>query len=126
MAVRGLALVVAFAAVACAGAARAQPAQGGLYDAELCVTTRPQTPPSCGAADVEVAGARLSVRVADIVYRLVLRSAQLDVQTMHEQMQIDEFSAAYRWSGATLRFSDVAKNVLYELRIGARKTTVRP
>ena len=113
-----LALAVASAAV---GAAPAAP---GRYDAELCVATRPQAPPTCGAAEVEVTAARISVRVADIVYRLALRPAQVDVETMHGQMQIDEFSAAYEWDGATLRFSDAAKDVRYEVRIGARKGSV--
>jgi len=71
---------------------------------------------------VQVAGPRLSVRVADIVYRLALRSAELDGETMHGSMQIDEFSAAYDWAGDTLRFSDAAKNVLYEVRLGARRS----
>ncbi|HEY4956422.1 MAG TPA: hypothetical protein VII31_01290 [Caldimonas sp.] len=119
------ALVLALAAVACTPAARAQPAQGGLYEAQFCVATRPEAPPTCGAADVEVAGRRLSVRVADIVYRLALRGAQVDVETMHGRMQIDEFSAAYEWSGATLRFSDADKSVRYEVRLGARKTARR-
>jgi len=93
----------------------------GRYDAELCVATRPGAAPSCGAAEVEVTPARISVRVADIVYRLALRPAQLDVATMHGQMQIDEFSAAYEWEGTTLRFNDADKDVRYEVRIGARK-----
>jgi len=37
-------------------------------------------------------------------------------------MQIDEFSAAYDWAGDTLRFNDAAKNVLYEVRLGARRS----
>ena len=44
---------------------------------------------------------------------------------MHGQMQIDEFSAAYDWDGTTLRFSDAAKAVRYEVRIGARRTASR-
>jgi len=44
---------------------------------------------------------------------------------MHGQMQIDEFSAAYDWDGMTLRFSDAAKDVRYEVRIGARRTAAR-
>lgn len=116
-------LVALLAAAARAGAVPAAP---GRYDAELCVATRPEAAPSCGAADVEVAPAHISVRVADIVYRLALKPAQLDVETMHGRMQIDEFSAAYEWEGSTLRFSDAAKDVRYEVRIGARKgATVR-
>jgi hypothetical protein len=123
-----LALVAGFAAAASVAAVSAQPApslQGGRYAAQLCVATRADATPTCGAAEVQVAGQRLSVRVADIVYRLALRSAELDVQTMHGAMQIDEFSAAYAWDGDTLRFSDAAKNVLYEVRLGARRTAAQ-
>ena len=104
---RSAALIALLAAGAAAGATPAAP---GRYDAELCVATRPQAAPTCGAAEVEVTPARISVRVADIVYRLALRPAQLDVETMHGPMQIDEFSAAYDWDGTTLRFSDAAKD----------------
>jgi hypothetical protein len=121
-----LARVAGFTAAVCAAAAAAAQAapalQGGRYDAQLCVATRPDAAPTCGAAEVQVAGPRLSVRVADIVYRLALRSAELDVATMHGSMQIDEFSAAYDWAGDTLRFNDAAKNVLYEVRLGARRS----
>ena len=115
---RSVALIALLAAGAAAGAAPAAP---GRYDAQLCVATQPAAAPTCGAAEVEVTSARISVRVADIVYRLALRPTQLDVETMHGQMQIDEFSAAYEWDGAILRFSDAAKDVRYEVRIGARK-----
>ncbi len=108
-----------------AGGASATPAAPDRYDGELCVATRPPAAPTCGAAEVEVTPARISVRVADIVYRLALQAAKLDVETMHGQMQIDEFSAAYDWQGATLRFSDAAKDVRYEVRIGARKAAGR-
>jgi len=108
-----------------AAGAGAAPAGPGRYDAQLCVATQAGAEPTCGAADVEVTAARISVRVADIVYRLALRPAQLDVETMHGRMQIDEFSAAYEWDGATLRFSDAAKDVRYEVRIGARRTAAR-
>jgi len=125
---RSAALIALLAAAAAAGAAPPAP---GRYDAELCVATRPEAAPTCGAAEVEVTSARISVRVADIVYRLALRPAQVDVETMHGRMQIDEFSAAYEWDGTTLRFSDAAKDVRYEVRLGARKgaavkTATRP
>jgi hypothetical protein len=124
---RRLALVAVASALAWTTAAAAQPAQSGRYDAQLCVATRADEAPTCGAAEVEVevAGRRLNVRVADIVYRLALRSEELDVETMHGRMQIDEFSAAYQWAGDTLRFSDAAKNVLYEVRLGARRTPAK-
>jgi membrane-bound lytic murein transglycosylase B len=115
---RSAALIALLAAASAAGAAPAAP---GRYEAQLCVATQPDAAPSCGAAEVEVTAARISVRIADIVYRLALKPAQLDVETMHGRMQIDEFSAPYEWEGATLRFSDAAKDVRYEVRIGARK-----
>ncbi|MEO8310892.1 MAG: hypothetical protein ABI520_06940 [Caldimonas sp.] len=115
----------ALLALLTAAGAGATPAAPGRYDGELCVATRPQAAPDCGAAEVEVAAARISVRVADIVYRLALKPARLDVETMHGRMQIDEFSAAYDWQGTTLRFSDADKNVRYEVRIGARRTGAR-
>ena len=40
-------------------------------------------------------------------------------------MEIDEFSAAYQWAGDTLRFSDAAKNVRYEVRLGARRAAAK-
>ena len=61
------------------------------------------------------------MRVADIVYRLVLRPTQADIDTLHGKMEIDQFSAFYQWQGTTLRFQDPDKGVRYEVRIGARK-----
>ncbi len=116
---------VLIALLTAAGGAGATPAAPGRYDAELCVATRPQAAPTCGPAEVEVARARISVRIADIVYRLSLKPAKLDVQTMHGRMKVDEFSAAYDWQGTTLRFSDAAKDVRYEVRIGARRAAAR-
>jgi len=104
-----------------AAAAAAAPAAPGRSEAELCVATRREAAPSCGAADVEIAAGAISGRVSDIVYRLALRREQLDVAMMHGAMQIDEFSAAYLWEGTILRFSDADKDVRYEVRIGARK-----
>ena len=113
---------LALAASLLGSAAGAQPAALGRYDGQLCVATQPGVAPTCGAAEVDVASARrLSVRVADIVYRLALRGGQLNVTTMHGNMQIDEFSAAYKWSGDTLLFGDPAKDARYEIRVGARK-----
>ncbi len=118
---RRSALLIALAAAAAAAA----PSAPGRYDAELCVATRPQAAPTCGAADVDVTPGKISVRVADIVYLLALHPAQLYVETMHGAMQIDEFSAAYDWQGTTLRFSDADKDVRYEVRIGARRNGSR-
>jgi hypothetical protein len=104
------------------GTVAAAAAPPGRYDGELCVATLPQVAPSCGPAAVEVTAKLISVRVADIVYRLALRPAQLDVETMQGSMQLDEFSAEYAWDGSTLRFSDADKAVRYEVRIGARRS----
>ena len=115
------ALIAWAASVAAPAAFAAAPAEPGRYAAELCVAAQPGAAPTCGSAEVEVAPGRISVRVADIVYRLALGPAQLDVATMHGLMQIDEFSAEYRWEGPTLRFSDVDKDVRYEVRIQAKR-----
>lgn len=116
---------LAAGAALAAAAALAAPSSPGRYDAELCVATRPGTPPTCGAADVEVRSGLVSVRVSDIVYNLALRRDQLDVVTMHGKMQIDEFSSPYQWLETTLVFIDPDKDVRYEVRIGARKTAAR-
>jgi hypothetical protein len=93
----------------------------GRYDGELCVTVGSQ-PRSCGAVDVQVLSQRrLTVRVADIAYRLELRSSQLDVVTMHGPMQIDGFVAPYEWLGDVLQFDDPPKNTRYELRVAERR-----
>lgn len=116
----------ALAAALSGPAAGAQPAAPGRYDGQLCVATEPSVEPTCGAAEVDVSSARrLSVRVADIVYHLALHGTQLDVTTMHGRMQIDGFSAAYKWSGDTLLFGDPAKDARYEVRVGARKGAAR-
>ena len=113
---------LALVAALLGSAAGAQPAAPGRYDGQLCVATQPDVEPTCGAAEVDVPSARrLNVRVADIVYHLSLRGVQLDVTTMHGRMQIDEFSAAYKWSGDTLLFGDPAKDARYEIRVGAKK-----
>jgi hypothetical protein len=123
---RTSAALIALAAGGAAAAAPSTPSAPGRYAAELCVATQAQAPPTCGAADVEIAaGPLVLVRVADIVYRLALGSDRLDLQTMHGQIQIDEFSTAYAWQGTTLRFKDPDKDVRYEVRVGARKTTLR-
>ena len=88
--------------------------------------TKPGAEPACGAAEAEVRGtSQLEVRVADIRYRIVLHSAELDVSTRHGSLQVDEFSSTYEWSkgvaGEVLRFGDEAKDVRYEIRLGARR-----
>lgn len=109
-----LALLIGATAVSAAPGA-------GRYDGEFCVTIA-QQPRSCGPVDVQVLSAqRLTVRVADIAYRLELRSSQLDVVTMHGLMQIDGFVAPYEWLGDVLQFDDLPKNTRYELRVAERK-----
>ena len=98
----------------------------GRYAGELCVATRPGDAPSCGPAEIELhASGQLSVTLADIVYRLRLRTSQLDVTTMQGRMQIDAFDAPYEWAGPVLRFEDAAKSVRYEIRLGPRKPATR-
>lgn len=109
-----LALAIAFA---CAAPAAAQVPAPGRYDAQLCVANPASEPPRCGDAELVVESARRArVRVADIVYRLRLRSSQLDVTTMHGAMQIDGFGADFAWEGGALVFTDAEKNVRYEIR----------
>ncbi len=111
--------------LATASSASAAPSSG-RYDAQLCVATRPGAEPGCGAAEADVrAGGRVDVRVADVVYKLALRSSRLDVATFHGALQIDEFSSPFEWdktvAGEVLRFGDEAKSVRYEVRLGARR-----
>ena len=106
------------AAVAVASAAA--PASG-RYDAQLCVATGPAGP-SCGPAEVELrSNGEAQVRVADIVYRLLLKSSQVEVVLMHGTMQLDEFVASYKWVGHSLQFDDKGKNARYEVRLGTRR-----
>ncbi len=119
---RGLASLLLLAATS-AGAAGPAP---GRYDATLCVGTAAAAPATCGAAKFELRpGGRAQVRVADIVYRLHLRPAQLDVTTMQGTMEIDEFSTTYEWQDGRLRFSDDDKNVRYEVRLGPKLRAAR-
>lgn len=118
---RGLALSLLFIATA-AGAVGPAP---GRYEATLCVGTA-AAPVSCGAARFELRpDGQALVRVADVVYRLHLRPAQLDVATMQGTMEIDEFSTAYEWQYGRLLFTDADKNVRYEVRIGAKLPAAR-
>ena len=71
------------------------------------------------------AGSGSRSAISDIVYRLALHSAQLDVTMMQGRMQIDEFSAAYLWRGDTLLFGDPAKDARYEIRVGAKRAPAR-
>ena len=115
------ALLIVTLVAAAAGPARAAGPVPGRYDALLCVGTRADAALTCGAADVELrTGGVLSVRVADIVYVLAQGPRELVVATLHGPMTVDEFRAPFEWSGGTLRFSDTAKAVRYEVRLGAR------
>ena len=65
------------------------------------------------------------MRVADVVYQLHVRPAQVDVKTMQGKMEIDEFSAEYEWHGNVLSFVDGDKNVRYEITPGAKARVKR-
>ncbi|MDQ2928579.1 MAG: hypothetical protein ABI330_15165 [Caldimonas sp.] len=113
---RGLAFLLLLASAV----ASAAPAPG-RYEATLCVRTSEADPASCGPAVFELrSGGHAQIRVADVVYRLHLRPAQVDVMTMQERVEIDEFSAFYEWHGKVLTFTDPDKNVRYEVKTGAR------
>ncbi len=119
-------VTVALVASLLAADAAAQPTSPGRYDAQLCVATRADARLNCGAAEVDLSsGHRLSVRVADVVYRLALHDARLDVSMMQGSMEIDEFSAAYKWKGDTLLFGDPAKDARYEIRVGGKRGPAR-
>jgi hypothetical protein len=108
-------------AMATAVPAMAAPA-AGHYDALLCVATGPAGP-DCGPAEVELrTNGEARVRVADIVYRLLLRSSQVEVVLMQGTMQLDEFVAGYEWVGRSLQFDDKDKNARYEVRLGDRRS----
>ena len=118
--------VVLLAAVALAAPAAAAGPAPGRYQATLCVSPAASAPASCGPAELEVRSAsRAQVRVADIVYRLHLRPDQVDVATMHGNMQIDEFSAEYVWRDGVLSFLDADKQARYEVRPGPRLAGAR-
>ena len=89
----------------------------GRYDGELCVSTAAQ-PPNCGAVEAWLfnGSGNAQVMVSDIIYRLSLKDGWLDLMLVHGQMPIDRFSAAYRWSGDVLRFTDIDRSVHYSIR----------
>ena len=106
-----LALVVASASPE----ALARP-EGVRPAAQLCVATLPKAP-SCGPAQVDLrADGTLRVRIDDIVYRLRLRSSQVEVVVMHNVVQVDEFTVPFQWVGNTLQFRDDDRNSAYEIR----------
>ena len=115
---RRAALLLLAATAVPAGAAGPAP---GRYAATFCVSPSAVAPLSCGPVELAVrSGTRVDVRAADIVYRLRLRSSQLDVVTLHGKVTIDEFSADYAWKDGVLRFVDADKQARYEVRPGTR------
>jgi len=115
---RRAALSLLAALAAPAGATTPAP---GRYQATLCVSPSAAAPPTCGPVELAVrSGTRVDVQVADIVYRLHLRPAQVDVVTLHGRVTIDEFSAEYAWQDGVLSFVDADKQARYEVRPGAR------
>jgi len=110
-----------------AASVQAAPAAGS-YEAQLCVTLAAQ-PPSCGAAQAQLSGGRLQVKVSDIVYRLKLQPqrarGQLDVLLMQGTMQIDEFSSTYEWAANKLLFDDADKQTRYEVQFGKRQRDIK-
>ncbi|MEP7302656.1 MAG: hypothetical protein ABI699_14145 [Caldimonas sp.] len=112
-------------ALGAAHAAAAAPAPG-RYQARLCVATSASAPPGCGPAELAIHPAgRAELRVADVVYRLHLGPARLDVETLHGRMQIDQFSAVYEWQGDVLRFVDTDRQASYEVTVGPRSRSRR-
>lgn len=94
----------------------------GRYDAELCVANPRSAPPSCGTLELRVVTPRrLELRLADVAYRLDLRSSQLALVIRQGAMQLDEFDADYAWEGGALRFDDPDKDIGYRVRPGARR-----
>ncbi len=97
----------------------------GRYAAQWCVTL-PNTDAACGPVQAQWrTGGRATLRFSDIVYNLRLRRGEVDVVLKQGAMQIDGFTAAYEWDGATLRFFDTQKNVRYELLTPARPAAPR-
>ena len=111
--------------LACIASARAEPAPRltpGRYDAELCVANPRSAPPSCGTLELRVLSPRrYELRLADVAYRLDLRSSQLALVIRQGTMQLDEFDADYAWEGGALRFDDPDKDIGYRVRPGARR-----
>lgn len=87
----------------------------GEFQGEMCVTTVGQGV-NCGPVSARLSGEVAQVQVSDIGYHLFLKKGQLDLVLMHGAMRIDSFTAAYRWRGALLQFSDPDKPVHYQIR----------
>lgn len=108
---------VTVAAILSACAGLPQPPLDGSYDGELCVANAAQAP-HCGPVEAWLfnGGGNAQVLVSDIVYRLSLKDGRLELMLVHGQMPVDRFSAAYRWSGDVLRFTDLERSVHYSIR----------
>ena len=120
---RGAGPWIALAALAAGGASAAVadgPPALGRHAAELCVANA-SAAPSCGPAQVELRrDGSARVRVDDLVYRLQLRSSQVEVVLMHGAVQVDEFTVPYAWVGSSLQFTDDERKVRYEVRFAKR------
>jgi hypothetical protein len=103
-----------------ASAAAAVPVMG-RYAATLCVVNAGQ-PANCGPAEAQVRrGGAVDVRVSDIVYRLARSGNAAVVVVTQGQMMIDVFDTGPQWSGRSLSFVDVEKQVRYQLELGIRQ-----
>jgi hypothetical protein len=107
-------------AVACASLPSSP--SDGRYAGELCVAQAAR-PADCGPVQLMLASDVVLVRVSDMVYRLFLNGDQLDLLLMHDRVQVDAFNAGYAWHGQSLRFTDIARSVRYEVRFGAVQGT---
>lgn len=122
----GAALLAALGATAMAAVPTAEVPAPGTYAAQLCVAVA-QAPAQCGEVEFQLGLAgRATLRIQDVTYRLHLRPAQVDVFLFHGSMQIDEFSAAYRWVSGSLEFMDAAKGTYFRLLLGARLPPALP
>lgn len=118
------AALLAWAVGGVAAAPLARP-DAGRHEARLCVATLPK-PPSCGPAQVELrSDGSVRLRIDDIVYRVRLRSSQVEVVVMHNVVQIDEFTVPYEWIGNTLQFKDDDRNSVYEIRFAQGRAPKR-
>lgn len=110
-------MLSALALVAATASATAAPAPGH-YSARLCVSVSSQ-PANCGPAKAQrLADGDLRLRVNDIVYHLSFAGPMLVGVTLHDSMQVAEFSSSYRWLGQTLLFSDRSRGLAYEVQLG--------
>lgn len=93
----------------------------GRYSARFCVATAALAP-GCSPAEV-IVGPRgeVTVTLSDLVYRMSLRTGQLDLTLFQGNQRIDGFTALYGWGGRTLHFRDAEKQVTYDIRLENRR-----